>query len=126
AIFLPSGLNMGNASKPLSRLILVKPDPSSFTVYILKGNPLGYSWLDAKIILLLSGINEGAQFAWPNRVTCFAFLPSISATKTSIFVGATKPSASKDLYSVISASVFGRDARQMIFVPSGLNQAPPS
>src|SRR5690606_26881088 len=69
AIFLPSGLNMGNASKPLSRLILVKPDPSSFTVYILKGNPLGYSWLDAKIILLLSGINEGAQFAWPNRVT---------------------------------------------------------
>jgi hypothetical protein len=46
--------------------------------------------------------------------------------KTSILTGATKFSANRSLYSFTSASVFGRLARQIIFFPSGLNQAPPS
>ena len=41
-------------------------------------------------------------------------------------VGCTNPRPSNSLYSVISASVFGRDARKMIFVPSGEKKAPPS
>src|SRR5688572_26653852 len=125
-IFLPSGLNIGNASNPLSLLIFVRLLPSSLIMYRLKGKPLLYSWLLAKMIRLLSGIYAGAQLAWPNDETCLALLPSALATHTSILVGATRFSSSKSLYSFISASVLGLEALQIILFPSGLNHAPPS
>src|SRR5574343_354917 len=78
------------------------------------------------IIPLLSGVKLGAQLACPQLVICFALDPSASATQTSILVGATKPSFNNSLYSATSASVLGLLARQTIFFPSGLNQAPPS
>ncbi len=59
----PSGLNIGNASNPLSLLILTRPVPSKLMRYILKGNPLLYSWLLQKIICLPSGVKLGAQLA---------------------------------------------------------------
>ena len=125
-IFFPSGLNIGNASNPLSWLILAILLPSRSQRYILKGKPRLYSWLLQKITCLPSGVKLGAQLACSKKVICRALLPSALAIHTSICVGATRFSFSRSLYSFISSSVLGRLALQMIFVPSGLNHAPPS
>ena len=125
-IFLPSGLNMGKASKPLSRLIFTIPLPSKSTIYMLKGKPRLYSWLLQKMMRLESGVKLGAQLACPRSVICLALLPSAFATQTYILVGATIPSFNKSWYSLIASGVFGLLALHTIFFPSGLNHAPPS
>ena len=70
------------------------------------------------MIFLPSGVKLGAQLALPSFVICRASLPSAFATNTSICVGCTSPFSSSSLYSLISASVFGREARQTIFLLS--------
>ncbi|RYE19353.1 MAG: Na+/H+ antiporter NhaA [Sphingobacteriales bacterium] len=124
--FLPSGENIGKASKPPSCDIFSRPVPSKFIRYILKGKPLSYSWLDAKMIRLPSAVKFGAQLALPSLVTCCTLLPSASAINTSMLVGATMPCFNRSVYSFTSSSVLGRDARHTIFLPSGENHAPPS
>ena len=75
--------------------------------------------------LLSEGWKKGAQLAFPKFVICFKSLPSTLQVYISIFVGATKFSANKSLYSLISSAVLGREERNTNFYYHG-RKTPPS
>ena len=65
------------------------------------------------MIRFASGKKYGPKFAAPFLVIWRAFLPSASATNSSSAIGRIWLSATSSWYAAISASVLGRDARQV-------------
>ena len=67
--FLPSGLNIGNASKNPSNVICSSPLPSTFIKNKLNGMPFSDMWLDENMIF-----SPHSSSLWSQRVRTLALL----------------------------------------------------